>query len=440
MAFIQRYSSIKKGGITFIGNTLGLSKLTNQNQPGLQGSIGAFTSLDNTLKVNNFPFGTTLNYLQNGSDAILSMPLGSTILYAELVWGGLFKSSNNDISNLINNNITFTTPIGSNSIANDIITQQTFYIPVEDKTLGFYVRSANVTNLVSNAGNGTYSISGVPALIEAIDSRTNDTNHAGWTLAVVYANDNLPFRSLNFWVGGEVVSPLVGVANISLTGFKTPAEVNPSGKIFVSAQEGDAILTGDQMSFGDSVANLTLLSGPNNPTTNFFCSQINNDNGVLETSGTFGNRNANASIGTNISAGRQGYDITAIDLTGILVSEQTTAFIRLTTNGDLYVPNALALQIDNGVDVNLSIVKTVDKEVAIKGETLTYTSIVTNTGSIPLFDTNFIDDIPIGTTFIENSVTINGVNNPGLNPSVGFSLGTIIPNQSVVVTFQIQII
>lgn len=45
MPFIQRYSDVKKGGITFSGNTLGLSKATNLNAPGTQGSIGAFTSL-----------------------------------------------------------------------------------------------------------------------------------------------------------------------------------------------------------------------------------------------------------------------------------------------------------------------------------------------------------------------------------------------------------
>lgn len=45
MPFIQRYSDVKKGGIIFGGNTLGLSKATNQNAPGTQGSIGAFTSL-----------------------------------------------------------------------------------------------------------------------------------------------------------------------------------------------------------------------------------------------------------------------------------------------------------------------------------------------------------------------------------------------------------
>ena len=62
MAFIQRYSAIKKGGIVFVGNTLGLSKLTNVNRAGLTGSIGAFTSLNLALKVNDFPNGTTLDY------------------------------------------------------------------------------------------------------------------------------------------------------------------------------------------------------------------------------------------------------------------------------------------------------------------------------------------------------------------------------------------
>ena len=439
MAFIQRYSSIKKGGISFIGNTLGLSKLSNANQPGLLGSIGAFTSLDNSLKVNNFPNGTTLDYTKNGSNAILSLPANSKVLYAEVVWGGLYRSSNNDISNLLNNNVTFTTPLGANSISSDVATRQDFVIPVEGNTLGFYVRSADVTTLVQNAMNGTYSLQAVPALIEAIDSRTNDTNHAGWTLTVVYENDSLPFRSLNLWVGGEVVSPLVGIANITLTGFKTPAEQNPSGKLFVSSQEGDAVLTGEQMLFGRDQFTLTNLSGPNNPLTNFLCSQINDENGLLDTSGTFGTRNANAGSGTNTSACRQGYDITAVDLTGKLVSEQTTALVRLTTNGDLYLPNALALQIDNGVNPDLSITKSVDKAVATQGEILTYTSVVTNTGSIPLENTMFTDAIPAGTTFVANSVFIDGVNFLGYNPQTGFTLGTLIPNQSVEVKFQVSV-
>lgn len=103
MSLILRYSDIKTGGITFIGNTLGLSKRSNLNLSGTLGSIGAFTSLDNTLQVNTFPLGTTLNYLQNGSQAELTLPAGSSVLYAELIWGGLYQSTANNISNISNN-------------------------------------------------------------------------------------------------------------------------------------------------------------------------------------------------------------------------------------------------------------------------------------------------------------------------------------------------
>ena len=184
------------------------------------------------------------------------------MLYAELVWGGLFRSTVNNISNLIDNPISLTTPIATQSISADNATSQTFNINVNNVTLGFYVRTQNITTLVQNAGNGVYTVQGVPALIEAIDSRTNDTNHAGWTLAVVYANNNEEFISLNLWVGGEVVSPDVGVTNISLSGFRSPDEPTPNGKLFVSDQEGDAVLTGDQMLFSNDNLIFTNLSGP----------------------------------------------------------------------------------------------------------------------------------------------------------------------------------
>ncbi|MDE7108315.1 MAG: hypothetical protein K2O39_08325, partial [Clostridiales bacterium] len=86
MPFVQRYSDVKKGGVVFTGNTLGLSKAPNQNAPGTTGSIGAFTSLNTALQVFFFDSGTTVFYTQNGSRAVLNLPAGSTVLYAELVW------------------------------------------------------------------------------------------------------------------------------------------------------------------------------------------------------------------------------------------------------------------------------------------------------------------------------------------------------------------
>ena len=566
MPFIQRYSDVKKGGITLTGNTLGLSKATNQNAPGTQGSIGAFTSLDTSMQVGTFPAGTTLDYANNGSRANLALPAGSTVLYAELVWGGLFRSSVNNISALINNSVILTTPQGAFSVAPDPATAQTFNIPADNITVGFYVRTANVTALVQSALSGSYAVQGVPALIEAIDSRTADTNHAGWTLAVAYENPSLPLRNLTIWSGGAVVSPNTGSTTITVSNFLTPEILPITGKIFVSAQEGDAVLTGDQMLFGQTIPTLSLLSGPNNPQNNFFASQINNENGTLDTSGTFGTRNANAAAGTNTSACRQGWDITAVDVSAKLAASQSNAVIRFTSDGDLYVPNTLALQIDSkganivitkssdktfadvgeeitytlvlentgtvdalnvtisdllppetalvagSVTVNgapyagalpvvissisagqsatvtfkavansipavnpvfniaradyeffpfagypatgfsnsnpvavfiivraLTNIKSVDKEFAVKGDILTYTSVITNTGSIPVTDVVFRDEIPAGTTFVNGSVYIDGVNYPAYNPQTGFFAANLTPQASVTVTFQVQV-
>ena len=434
MSILQRFSAVKNGGIVFIGNTLGLSKISNALNAGELGSIGAFITPNLALRVGNFPFGTTSDYTQNGSSAQLSLPAGSTVLYAELVWGGLFRSTNNNISSLINNSVEFVTPLGTNSIAPDALTAQTFNIENEI-TVGFYVRSANVTALVKTAGNGTYQTGKVPALIEAIDNRTADTNHAGWTLAIVYENDSLPLRNLTLWCGGAVVSPSEGSTDVPITGFITPDMQPLTGKLFVSAQEGDAVLTGDQLFFGETAGSLSQLSGPNNPADNFFCSQINGQNGLIVTSGTFGTRNADAENAENIFSGRQGWDITAVDVSPLLSPGMTTALTRFTTDGDLYVANCLALEIDSK-GAQLALVKSADRAYAAVGEQINYTLTVTNNGSIQA-DTVVLEDLlPDEATLVPGSIQIDGIPYGGTLP---ISFGPLAAQDSVTITFSAKV-
>ena len=433
MPIIERYSAIKNGGIVFTGNTLGLSKAANAASPGVLGSIGAFISLDTSLQVSTFPAGTTLDYTKNGSAAVLNLPAGSTVLYAELVWGGLFRSSANDISALLDNPVEFITPLGSNSIAPDVSTKQNFNITEEGVTLGFYVRTANVTTLVKNAMNGTYSTGKVPALIEAIDARTSETNHAGWTLAVVYENASLPLRDLTVWSGGVVVSPSVGSTDITLTDFITPDSLPVTGKLFVSAQEGDAVLENDRLLFGQDTASLTPLSGPNNPVDNFFASQINDENGALDTSGTFGTRNANAAAGTNTSGCRQGWDITAVS--SRLSAGQTAAAVRFETDGDLYVPNCLALQIDSK-GASLQVKKSVDKTYAEVGEEIGYTLDIANTGSIEAETVVVGDLLPNDATLVPGSIKIDGTTYAG---SLPITFGPLAAGASAKVEFSVRV-
>lgn len=431
MAFINRFSTVTRGGISFIGNTLGLSKQSDTLNPGTQGSIGAFTTLNNT-QVTTFPVGTTSNYLENGSTAVLSLPAGSTVLYAELIWGGLYKSTNNDISALIDNAVSFTTPSGSFSVSPDATTGETFSIPNGQSSLGFYVRTANVTNLVTSI-SGNYTTGGVPALIEALDSRTNDTNHAGWTLAVVYGNANETIRNLNLWVGGVVVGPNQQVTDVTLSGFLTPSAQPINAKVFMSAQEGDAVLEGDQFFFGKDLASLTAISGVNNPVDNFFSSQINDETGALKTSGTFGDRNASAQTGTNISAGRQGWDITAVDVSNQMEPSQSSAMFRFTSDQDLYVPNAVATQIDS-LGAFLTATKSVDKTFAGANELINYTIALTNLGQINAENISVDDFLPAGLTLVPNSIRVDGVQ---VADSFPIEIASISPSQTVNITYSL---
>ncbi len=339
MAFIQRYVTNQTGAVTFIGNTLGLARSNSVGVPGTATSIGAFITTNIASRFGTYPFGTTSAFTSNSSTAFLVLPVGSTVLYAELIWGGSYANGSTNVLSSTNNPVTFQTPALSTTVSPESATS------VNVTSLSTYVRTANVTNLVIQGGAGAYTVGNVTGTITVPDS--TNTNHAGWTLAVVYNNPSLPFRNLSLRVGGEGVSTATGSVNVVVSGFTTPVQGTLRGRALISAQEGDVDITGDRALFGPTTSSLTALSGPNNFSTNFFASQINGDDGTLVTTGTFGTINAvNGAPGTQVTGGRQGWDITNVDISSTLLNSQTTGVLQLTTNGDIYTVNANAIQID----------------------------------------------------------------------------------------------
>ena len=87
----------------------------------------------------------------------------------------------------------------------------------------------------------------------------------------------------------------------------------------------------------------------------------------------------------------------------------------------------------------MTVVKSVDKGLAIKGDNLHYTSVVTNTGTINKTDIVFNDPIPAGTTFVADSVKINGVSSPAYNPAVGFNLPDLAPGAAASIEFDVKV-
>ncbi len=69
---------------------------------------------------------------------------------------------------------------------------------------------------------------------------------------------------------------------------------------------------------------------------------------------------------------------------------------------------------------SLDMLKEVDHSVVGVGETVTYTVRILNTGTADAMNVQFIDVLSQEADFVPNSVTINGVPQPGLNPQIGY--------------------
>ncbi|WP_419892328.1 DUF7507 domain-containing protein [Paenibacillus xylanexedens] len=438
MAFIERYAINENGAVTFTGNTLGLSRSETTGVPGTVDSIGAYVTTDTSQQFGTYPAGTTNVFQNNSSSAILSIPAGSSILYAELIWGGTYIDNLENNSTFINNAVQFTTPSGLTSVLPDPATQ---FEVILSTAAGFpttyaYVRSANVTDLVSAGGAGTYTTGGVVGTLSIPDPTSN---HAGWTLAVVYQNAALPLRNMSIRVTADVILSTSGPVNSIIDGFATPFMGPLAGRAQFSTQEGDANKTGDQARFGPTIATVTNLSGPNNFANNFFASQINNDTGNLDTTGTFGTRNQlNGTPGSNIIGGRQGWDITNVDVGFTLLNTQTQAAFQLTTNGDGYLVDGNGLQIDINLPA-LNAVKSADIPDAVVGDVVTYSIVISNSSLVDATNVMFFDNVPAGSSFVTDSITINGVPQPGADPITGVPIGALNSGTSVTVTFQVLV-
>ena len=116
-------------------------------------------------------------------------------------------------------------------------------------------------------------------------------------------------------------------------------------------------------------------------------------------------------------------------------SNLTVEFISMgeSANGNDYVIDDVALR-EVTVPV-LAPVKTVSQNPIAVGDTVVFTTTFDVTSGNPVTNIFYIDNMPDGLTFEPNSVEINGVPQPTLDPNVGFSLPNLTGFQSVEVTF-----
>jgi uncharacterized repeat protein (TIGR01451 family) len=82
----------------------------------------------------------------------------------------------------------------------------------------------------------------------------------------------------------------------------------------------------------------------------------------------------------------------------------------------------------------ISLVKSANTTNATVGDSIVYTIDISNTGNLPAILTLF-DTVPVGTTFIDNSVNVGGAPLPGSSPVTGIAVGSVAPGTTLRVTF-----
>ncbi|MGL4849821.1 MAG: hypothetical protein ACRC28_12995 [Clostridium sp.] len=84
-----------------------------------------------------------------------------------------------------------------------------------------------------------------------------------------------------------------------------------------------------------------------------------------------------------------------------------------------------------------TIVKSVDKAVTANGITLVYTLVIDNQNTVsPITSVTIVDSIPNTTSFVNGSITVDGISVPG-NIQTGVNIGSIAANSKRTVTFSV---
>src|SRR5690242_14709242 len=240
----------------------------------------------------------------NDSTAAITMPAGSTVLFAGLYWGA-------DSASPLRNQVLFSTDGGAT------------YGPITASTLfpngTIYQGFADVTARVAAVGSGVYGVANIQASITAGE-------YAGWALVIAYHNSADDMRALRVYDGFGQVSG--GNTDIPVTGFETPHAGAVHAKIGAVAYEGDRGTSGDNLEVDGQP-----LVDTQNLLNNFFNSTVSDSDAAV------GGRNPGYS---NLL----GFDVDQVDASSLFGNNVTSTTLTLTTSGDQYYPGVLTFTID----------------------------------------------------------------------------------------------
>jgi len=406
----QRFTANDNGNVAQIGNGLltctGGTCATNR-------SNGTGSDQDYTMTaINTDPVGGGAP--ANSSTADLSLPPGSTVLWAGLYWSGRTATASGDGLGPIAaaaRNIWIKAPAGSygqvTALAADTNTFNTQGSAGARPYTAFY----DVTTLVQGAGAGTYAVGG---LTTTAGYDNNLGYFGGWALIVAYHDAGQPYRRLTVYHAGNVPVSSGNDQTVTVTGITTPVSGDFNAYMGALVWEGDAGLSGDQFQLtGADIVNPGALSDAQSPATNFWNSRISNL-GVLNVA-------RNPAYTNNFAIDLKMVDISNTPANAALPHLSNSAdpsigidaTLSFTTNQDVYFPHALVFVTDLfKPDVIPTLLKTAVKVGGSPGpdlhpgDTIEYTISFHNQGRDGAIRVVAEDPIPVGLIYVPGSIQI----------------------------------
>lgn len=349
------------------------SKIQSQNVSLYQQFNGKydFTFIGNTLNSGENNLNDTLceALILPSSSATLNLNSNDTILKAYLYWAG----SGTGDTNVTLNNIAL---VADNITINTRVTN--LY------TLPYFCAFKDITSLIQNSGNTTYTLSNLdilPALTENIGFCDTSTHFSGWAILIVYENNNLPINQINIYNGLQSVPTDLTINLNSLNVIDTN-----DAKVGFIAWEGDSNLDiNETLTLNGNV----LSNPPLNPPTNAF-------NGT------------NSILGTNTL---YNMDLDIYDIQNYINIGDTTATINLTSGRDVVLISTVVTKLNSQLPDATTSINSVTQTCNSNSYTVDFTVYNTNaTNNLPINTpiSFYADNQLVAQTNTTQSIPVNG--------------------------------